>query len=106
MKHVIVLGTSEPQEFQLEDDGAPLVGTGFDVALDWREQGLSAEQIAALESVDVVWLNQAAGTVRVTGIEELPLGTYYLRYTLTDSGGKVGYCPNEPGADEWRVVKV
>lgn len=105
-KYTLVLGTSEPQDVQLEDDGAALVGTGFDVALDFREQGLSSAQLAALAGVSVAWLDQAAGTVRLSGMEDLPLGTYYLRYTLTDGGSNVGYVPNGAIADEWRVVPV
>jgi sugar (pentulose or hexulose) kinase len=106
MQHIIVLGTSEPQDFQILDDGAALVGTGFDVGLEVRATGLTTEQLTAFNALVVTWLSQAAGTVRVTGIEDLPLGTYYPRYTLTDSGGNVGYAPNGSGADEWRVVRV
>lgn len=106
MKHTIVFGTTEPQDFALLDDGEALVGTGFDIGIEFRETGLSEEQLAEVAEVSVAWLDQAAGTVRVTNFEDLPIGTYYVRFTLTDSGGKVGYAPNEAGADEWRVVRV
>lgn len=93
----IVVGTEEPQDFQLLDDNEPLVGTGLTLGIEARED---------ITGVSVAWLAQAAGTVRVTGIENLGLGTYHVRYTLTDSGGKVGYSPNGHAPDEWQVVRV
>lgn len=100
MKHTIVEGTTEPQDFALLDDGAALVGTGFDLGIDFRETS------DELDDVVVAWLNQATGTVRVTGLEGLPTGKYHVRFTLTDGAGKVGYVPNGVGADEWSVVRV
>jgi hypothetical protein len=52
------------------------------------------------------WLSQAAGTVRHTGMERLGRGRYEARYTLTDSGAKVGYAPNGNTPDTWRVVRA
>lgn len=112
MTHTMVVGTSESQDFQITDDGENLVGTGLTVGIEFRPTttngaALSAAQIAALALVTVAWLTQASGTVRVTGIATLPIGYYYFRWTLTDSGSKKGYVPNlTADAHAWRVVKV
>lgn len=108
MTHTMVIGTTEPQDFQLLDDGAVLVGTGLDVAIEFRTAGLTAAQLAATatSAISVAWLAQATGTVRVTGMEGLPLGTYYFRFTLEDLTGDIGYVPNEATSDEWRVVRI
>lgn len=98
MTHDIVLGTTEPQDFQLLDDHVALVGTGLTIGLAFRE-AVDTPPTAA-------WLDQAAGTVRVTGVDELPVGEYHVRFTLTDSGGNVGYAPNAAPPDVWRVVRV
>lgn len=103
--HVIPEGTSEPQDFQLLNDGVPLVGTGLDVALEIespRGQALSPQPC------QVAWLSQANGTVRVTGIEELPIGRYRVRYILTNSASppELGYVPNGQQPDIWHVVEV
>lgn len=100
MTHTIVEGTEEPQDFQLLDDGVALVGTGLTLGIEFRET------TAGVEDVSVAWLDQATGTVRASGIENLARGTYHVRFTLTDSGGNVGYAPNGVGSDEWRVVRV
>lgn len=100
MKHVIVEGTTEPQDFALLSDQVALVGTGLTLGIDFRETS------DELDDVVVAWLDQAAGTVRVTGLEGLPTGNYHVRFTLTDGGGTVGYAPNGSAADEWRVVRV
>ena len=84
MKHTMVVGTSEPQDFQLEDDNANLDGSGWDVDIEFRTGG---------EDVTVAWLNQAAGTVRVSGLEDLAAGIYYFRFTLTD-GSSLAYVPS------------
>lgn len=54
----------------------------------------------------VAWLVAADGTVRVTGVEVLPLGNYRVRYRLTDGAGKFGFAPNGEKADLWTVVSV
>ena len=100
MTHVIPVETSEAQDFQLRDDGEPLVGTGFTVTLEITNR--SGAAIATPPTV--AWLSQAAGTVRVSGCENLAIGTYYVRFILTDSGGKVGYVPNARRPYIWHVV--
>jgi hypothetical protein len=96
MQYTWVEGTTEPNDFQLKDDGANLVGTDFDVDIEFREAGVSAT---------VAWLDQAAGTVRVTDVTGMTVGkTYHFRFTLTDGNGKIGYCPNAFAADAWCVV--
>lgn len=98
--HVIVYGTSEPQDFALLDDGAALDGSSLTLGLEAR----TGEDITG---VSAAWISAAAGTVRVTGVENLALGRYHVRFTLTDGSGKKGYCPNlSVPADEWHVVRV
>lgn len=98
MTYTIVEGTTEPQDVQLQNDGAALSGTGLTVGLDWRETVLGTPAVA--------WLSQAAGTVRITGLDQMTVGTYHLRFTLTDASNKVGYCPNVAKPDVWNVVKA
>lgn len=101
MVHIIPVGTSEPQDFQLRDDGEALVGTGYSVALEIENR--SGAVIATPPTV--AWLSQAAGTVRVSGAQNLDEGTYLVRYALT-GGALVGYCPNGRRPDIWVVVPV
>jgi hypothetical protein len=99
----IVQGTSEPQDFQLYDDDVELIGTGFTVALKVYANGT----LVSTNPPTVAWLSQAAGTVRVSGVENLTAGEYHVRYTLTDGSSKVGYIPGGPNimeADRWIIV--
>jgi hypothetical protein len=99
----IVEGTSEPQDFQLLDDGVALVGTGLTLGLKVYLNGT----LVTTSAPTVAWLSQAAGTVRVSGIDGLSSGEYHVRYTLTDSGGKIGFVPGGPTiteADRWIIV--
>jgi hypothetical protein len=97
MMHEMVLGTSEPQDFQLLTDMQPLNGTGLTVGIQFRETGVTG--------VSVAWLDQAAGTVRVTGAENLERRTYHVRFTLTDGNGKLGYAPGPSDAFDWVVTR-
>lgn len=100
----IVEGTSEPQDFQLYDDDAALVGTGLTLGLAIYQNGT-----AVSSPPTVAWLSQAAGTVRVSSMNLLSAGEYHVRYTVTDSGSKVGYVPGGPNvveADRWIIVPV
>jgi hypothetical protein len=100
----IVEGTSEPQDFQILDDGAELVGTGLTLAIRVYSNGT----LVSTSPPTVAWLDQAAGTVQVSGIESLAAGEYNVRYTLTDSGGKVGFVPGGPNvtaSDTW-IIKT
>lgn len=101
--HIIPFGTSEPQDFQLLNDGVALDGTGLTLSIEVetpRGQAVSPLPITA------VWLDQAAGTVRVTGIEDLPKGRYRVRYVLTNGASQLGYVPNGQQPDIWHVVEV
>ena len=98
MTHQMVVGTSEPQDFQLLDDGVALVGTGFDVAIVFRRPPGGTPTVE--------WLNQAVGTVRVSGVDEMTVGSHYFRFHLTDSGGGDGYVPNLDPANLWMVSPV
>lgn len=110
MIHVIPFGTSEPQNFALRDRGAALVGTGFDVDLEIVDLVGAAVVLGEGDSLPTVaWVNQAGGTVQVTGVEVLPIGSYRVRYKLTDGDGEVGYCPNvrvQPKNEPWDVWTV
>lgn len=105
MKHVIPVGTTEPQDFALLDDGEAVVGTGFTLGLR-ISQKVDGAYVALDVPPTVAWLSQAAGTVRVSGAGALAIGSYLVRYTLTDGGGKVGFVPNGEKADLWQVVAV
>jgi hypothetical protein len=98
MTHVIPVGTSEPQEFRLENDGNPIDGTGFTVGIRIL---FGSEEIA---TVTVDWLDENAGTVAVLGVEDLAIGVYQVRFSLTDGENLVGYFPNSKAPDVWRVV--
>lgn len=95
----IVQGTTEPQDFQLYDDGAALVGTGWTVALVIRES------LGVVTPPTVAWLSQAAGTVRVSGIGALPVGRYTVRFKLTGGDGSVGYVPSGSTPDTWHIAR-
>ena len=106
MRHIQVVGTSKPQDFQVLSDGAPLNGSTWTIAIEFRLTGLSAAQLSGVSQVTVAWLDAALGKVRASGVEFLPLGTYYFRFVITDGSGKDAYADSDAGADEWRVVRV
>jgi hypothetical protein len=103
MTYTMPVGTSDPADFQLYEEGVALVGTGYDVDLLIYQGG---ELLGMSPALTVVWLDQTAGTVRVTGAEALEVGTYKFRFTLTDGANKVGFVPTGDGVAHWRVVKV
>lgn len=88
-------GVSEARDFQLLDAQTPLPGTGFDIDILWATDPCPLE---------AVWLDQAAGTVRVTGMGALALGTYQFRFRLTGAGPVVGYVPNGACPDQLIVI--
>ena len=100
--YTIVEGDSEPQDFQLTDDGVALVGTGFAVTL---AIGPASDADTLPDTLPTVaWLDQAAGTVRVLGCENLAVGSYHVRFVLTDDDDKEGSTPNGARAELWTVV--
>lgn len=100
MIHVIPVGTSEPQDFALFNDGVALDGTGLSVALDiFTDEGESFSPAPT-----VVWLDQSAGTVRVTDTDGLTVGMYRVRFALTDNASQKGFAPNGQPAMFWDVV--
>lgn len=105
MTHIIVFGTSEPQDFKLLDKGVAINGANLTVAIE-----ISAYADGEVSTVDsppsVAWLSEADGTVRVSDVDNLAVGTYLVRFKLTDTSGNVGYCPTGGKADVWRVVAV
>lgn len=102
MTHVIPVGTSEAQDFVVRDNGVPVNGVGWTVGIEI----LGANGLPPATLPTVTWLSTAAGTVRVTGTETLPAGTYRVRFRLTDSGGAEGFAPNLHAPDLWIVVEV
>jgi hypothetical protein len=110
MTHIIPEGTSEPQDFELRNDGEAVDGTGFDVTLYICQNVVSGEPICPEgeppPEITVAWLSQANGTVRVTGVEFLEVGQYLVRFRLTDDNNQDGFFPNGAKADIWRVVPV
>lgn len=106
MRHTIPFGTSEPQDFALtQSSGAVVVGTGIDIALEIALRSGDGT-VAVTSPPTVAWLDRLAGTVRVTGTEALAVGSYLVRFQLTDGGGQVGFVPNGEKADVWHVVPV
>ena len=97
MRIITIEGDSEPKDFQILNDGAALNGTG------WTPTIVMPDTAPALT---VAWLDQAAGTVRVTGHEALTEGDYLFRFQLTNGAGKIGFAPNIKQADKWRVVPL
>lgn len=100
MTHKMVVGTIEPQDFQLFNDETALDGTDWDVEIVFRETD------AELAGVVAAWLDQDAGTVRVTGVEDMAIGQYHFRFKLTDGEGNEGFVPNVDAAGIWTVSKV
>jgi hypothetical protein len=103
--HVIPVGTSEPQDFQLRDKGVAVDATGYTVELQISRLE-NGSPVAVSPPPAIAWLSAASGTVRVTGVETLAIGNYLVRYRVTDTGGKVGFFPNGERADQWRVVAI
>lgn len=112
MTHVIPAGTTEPQNFELRDDGVAFNGDGFDIAIEIYQRVDGAWSLLTPSTTPAspvcTWQSAAAGRVRVSGLDTaaLPSGTYLVRYRVTDSGGNVGYYPNGEKADIWRVVPI
>lgn len=100
----IPLGTSEPQDFALRNDGEPFDGTGFN-SLE-IEVYLSGQTTVVEYGPTVAWLSQAHGTVRVSDVDQLDVGSYLVRFKVTDSDGKIGYFPNGKSASVWAVVPI
>ena len=101
MNLVIPYGTTEPQDVQLRNNGEAFDGSGLDIELviDNRRGTVGSPAPVA------EWLDQAAGTVRVTGVGVLAVGLYDVRYRVT-TGSDVGFFPNGDEPDVWEVVAV
>lgn len=104
-KHIIVVGTSEPQDFEVRNDGVALDGTGYDVALEIT-QLVNGVATPVSNPPTANWLTAATGKVRVTGVESLAIGNYLVRFRVTDGGNAIGFFPNGDKADLWRVVDI
>lgn len=99
--YYIVQGTSEPQDYQLLDDGEVADGTGFNLDIVIYNNG------ELVTGPTVAWLDQTTRTVRVSAMNTLGAGEYHVRYTLTDGTSKVGFVPGGPNSresDTWVVV--
>lgn len=100
MTHTMVVGTTEPQDLRILEDLAVHDFTGITLGIDWRGTDPAGPPTVA-------WLSQSAGTVRVTDTGSMTVGKYMFRFTLTDSGGKLGFAPNlEANPNTWLVVRV
>jgi hypothetical protein len=104
--HYIPVGTSEPQDFALRNDGEPFNGTDFTVELEIFRKNADGTFSELEYPPTVAWLTQAAGTVRNTGVETLIVGNYFVRYKVTDSFLNVGFFPNGEKASIWKVVPI
>lgn len=101
MTHVIPAGTSEPQEFRLRNEGVAIDGTDITVGIEVFDcHG------TAVSGLTVEWKTPLTdGIVQVTGIEDLAVGTYTVRFTLEDDGGLIGKVPTSKRPDTWEVVQ-
>lgn len=104
MLYYLPAGTSEPQDFQLEDNGQPFDATGQTLGLVIAD----AESGAVPPTPPAVaWLDAAQSQVRVTNTQHLTAGrSYHVRFRLTDGSGQVGYVPNLESPDVWAVVAL
>jgi hypothetical protein len=98
MTYTMVVGTTKPQDFQITSDDAPFNAADYAVAIVFR---------VPIEAVvlEVAWLSEATSTVRVTGVETLPVGRHKFRFSIEDDAGNIEYSPNhlaEPHT--WVVV--
>lgn len=106
MTHIIPEGTSEPQDFALRDAGVAIDGSQLTVALEIEQWVAGVNVSLGSPAPTVSWLEAAAGTVRVVGTGPLEVGTYLVRFRLTDTSNLVGFVPNQGKPDTWRVVPV
>jgi hypothetical protein len=88
------------RKFTLLDSGAAMVGTGFTVTLVCETS--AGESLTSPPTV--AWLNQAVGTVTVSGLASLAVGEYHVRFKLTDGASDVDFVPNGGDADRWIVM--
>jgi hypothetical protein len=102
-KRYIVLGTTDPEDFELTN----VEGDDLDVELEISKRtGPGPTDLADVEDPpEADWLDQAARTVRVTGLEKLVLGSYQVRYKVSQ-GASFGYVPDGEHSDLWIVVPV
>jgi hypothetical protein len=90
-----LVGDTQPKDFQITSNGAPLDATGWTVGLTVPVAGMTVE-----------WLDAPTGTVRVTGHETLKPGQVKFRFKLTSGTGKVCYAPSGGAPDVWIVKKA
>lgn len=105
VQFAIPVGSSEPADFQLKDQGLPFDGSGCTIALEIKLY-FNGTTSAVASPPSIAWLDQAGGKVRVTGVAALAIGNYLVRYKVTDAFGNIGYFPNGDKADLWRVVPI
>lgn len=99
----VVKGTTEPQDIQLLENREPFDGEDYGVEIEFSDDAeLTDEQ---RDAVTAEWIDDAAGTVRVEGFGDLPVGQYGFRLKVT-SGLQAGYFPNAAARDVVRVVRV
>lgn len=99
LHHVMVVGTGEPQDFQITDDLTTLDGTDWTIALRFTDGPDSPP-------TSVAWLDQDGGKVRVSGCEDMAVGRYLWRFKITDGSGNHAFAPSGKDANTWRVVRV
>ena len=105
--HIIPEGTTEPQDFQLLADKINLLDPSLDLTLGLKiddKNGLAVTLVGTF-----AYLDQADGTVRVLlHPTDLPLNLspYTVRWTITDSAGRIAFIPNGVSADRWQIIAV
>ncbi len=105
--HVMPEGTTEPQDFQLLADGANLLDPSSDLTLGIQIEDTNG--VAVVLTGTVAFLDQVNGTVRfLPDALDLPLSLspFRVRWTITDSAGRIAFIPNQVSADSWQIIAV
>ena len=106
LTHIMVVGTTKPQDFQILSEGESFDATGFEIAIEFRPADAGAYPGFA-DDLTVDWLAEATSQVRVTGVEAMSVGDHRFRWKITDEGGQIEYVPNlEVPPNTWKVVRV
>jgi len=106
-KLIIVEGETTAKPQQLLEEGEPFDGTGLTVELEIKRwNGSAMVDIGVSPGPVAAWQTQATGIVEVTGVDALSLGSYFVRYKLTNGASEFDYIPNGDRSDLWQVVPV
>lgn len=104
------VSTSEPWDFTLKEQGEAKDLSDFsavELIISTTKGNVVTAPSAPVPTV--AFLSKPAGTVRVSGAENLALGNYFVRFKLTDGAGKVFFVPadeEEDACDVWTITGI